>query len=75
MNCEALALPTFWEPGIEESMAPEPVVVPVAGVAGVAAGVLAGAGAAAAGEVGCAPRRSCAAVSLGWASPKPPGLY
>ena len=69
MNCDALPLPTFAEPGIEESIAPEPVdaLDPVPELAGAA-----GAGAGLAGEVGCPPRRSCAAVSLGWASPKPP---
>ena len=74
MNCEALPLPTFAAPGIELSIVPEPVdvpvpLVPVVGVLELAAG----GGAAAAAEVGWAvpPVKAFAALAFGAELPKP----
>ena len=71
MNCEALALPTLAEPGIEVSIVLEPELA--------AAVDLAVAGAAEAAEVGWAAPpptapvkpNAFAALALGWALPKP----
>jgi hypothetical protein len=78
MNWEPLALPTFCEPGIEVSIVPDPDAEleldepePEDDDEEEEEPVLAGAGAALAAEVGCSPRRACAALSLGWALPKP----